>query len=305
MRKARKKLQEDEQQPAQRFDATFKDWIRREAQTVLPIFVPGATYEETLDVEIIRPTMRADKVFKGKYQDVASIFNVEFETGSDLHLLSRLLIYNAVLYRDHHLPVISILVYPFRTKVAESPFVINSGKKNIITFHFEKLELFLQEAEYYVREHVTCMYPLLPTMQGTNHVMMKKVMAELAILYRDDEVTLARQLVWMELLLERTETIAPPEKEEILKELKMYDPLWEEHPKVKKIRAESRTEGEIRASQRMLVNIVKARFPSLAELAQQEITKIDNPAVLDVLAQKISTAPDESMVHWLLSSPAA
>jgi len=85
----------------------------------------------------------------------------------------------------------------------------------------------------------------------------------------------------------------------------MYDPLWEEHPKVKKIRAESRTEGEIRASQRMLVNIVKARFPSLAELAQQEITKIDNPAVLDVLAQKISTAPDESMVHWLLSSPAA
>src|SRR5712692_519506 len=305
MKKPRKKLQEDEQQPAQRFDTTFKDWMRREAPSVLPLFVTGATYEETLDVEIIRPTMRADKVFKGKYQDVKSIFNVEFETGSDPDLLSRLLIYNVVLYRDYHLPVISMIVYPFRTKVAESPFGINSGKKNIITFHFEKLELFLQEAEYYVREHVTCMYPLLPTMQGTNHVMMKKVMAELAILYRDDEVTLARQLVWMELLLERTETIAPPEKEEILKELKMYDPLWEEHPKVKKIRAESRTEGEIRALQRMLVNIVKARFPSLAELAQQEITKIDNPAVLNLLAQQISTAPDESVARWLLSSPAA
>ena len=85
----------------------------------------------------------------------------------------------------------------------------------------------------------------------------------------------------------------------------MYDPLWEEHPKVKKIRAESRTEGEIRASQRMLVNIVKVRFPSLAELAQQEIAKIDNPAVLNLLAQQISTAPDESVARWLLSSPAS
>jgi|SRR5712692_4369244 len=109
----------------------------------------------------------------------------------------------------------------------------------------------------------------------------------------------------MELLLERTEIIALPEKEEILKELKVYDPLWEDHPKVKKIRAESRTEGEIRASQRMLVNIVKARFPALAELAQQEVTQINNPDVLDFLAQKISIAPDESMVRWLLSSPAA
>ena len=89
------------------------------------------------------------------------------------------------------------------------------------------------------------------------------------------------------------------------KNRQMYDPLWENHPKVKKIRAESKAEGEIQASRRMLVNIVKARFPALTELAQQEVTKIDNPGVLDVLAQKISTAPDESMVRWLLSSPAA
>lgn len=87
-----------------------------------------------------------------------------------------------------------MIVYPFRTTVAVSPLVINSGngKKNIITFHFEKLLLFLEEAEHYVREHITCMYPLLPTMRGTNHVMMKQIMEELAALYRDDEVTLAQ-----------------------------------------------------------------------------------------------------------------
>jgi len=262
-------------------------------------------YEETLDVEIIRPTMRAVKVFKGKYQGDDSIFNVEFETGTDNNLLSRLLIYNAVLYRDHGFPVISIIVYPFRTAMAESPLVIKSGSKNIITFEFEKLPFFLQEAEYYVREQITSMYPVLPTMQGTNHVLMKQAMEELAALYREDEVSLAQQFVWMELLLERTETIAPPEKAEIKKELKMYDPLWENHPKVKKIRAESKAEGEIQASQRILVNVVKVRFPALAEMAQQKATEVNSPDILNYLIEQVSTAPDESMVRWLLSSPAA
>ena len=293
------------QRSSQQYDTTFKDWIRKEARDVLPLFIPGATYEETLDVEIVRPTMRADKVFKGKYQGEDSIFNVEFESGSDTYILSRLLTYNAVLFRDHHLPVISMIVYPFRTTVAQSPLVINSGKKNIITFHFEKLPLFLEEAEHYVREHITCMYPLLPTMQGTNHVMMKQIMDELAALYRDDEVTLAQQFVWMELLLERTETVSPAEKEEIQKELKMYDPLWEEHPKVKKIRIESKTEGEVQALRSAIVTVVKVRYPELGELAQQKVEEINTPEVLKFLLAQISAEPEEVGVRSMLRPTAA
>jgi hypothetical protein len=293
------------QQPSQQYDTTFKDWMRKEAREVLPLFIPGATFEETLDVEIVRPTMRADKVFKGKYQGEDSIFNVEFESGSDTYMLSRLLTYNAVLYRDHHLPVISMIVYPFRTKVAQSPLVIKSGKKNIITFHFEKLPLFLEEAEHYVHEHITCMYPLLPTMQGTNRVMMKQIMDELATLYRDDEVTLAQQFVWMELLLERTETISPAEKEEIQKELKMYDPLWEEHPKVKKIRVESRTEGEVQALRSAIVTVVKVRYPELGEMAQQKVKEINTPEVLRFLLAQISAEPEEVGVRSMLRPTAA
>jgi hypothetical protein len=315
MRRDRKKGH----QPSQQYDTTFKDWIRKEARNVLPLFLPGASYEETLEVEIIRPTLRADKVFKGKYLGDESLFNVEFQTNTDNNLLSRLLVYNSVLYRDHGLPVISIIIYPFRTTMAESPLVISSGKKNIITFDFERLPLFLEEAEYYVREHATCMYPLLPTMQGVNRILMKQAMDELATLYQEDNVTLAQQLVWMELLLERTEEIDLSEKAEIQKELKMYDPLWEDHPKVKKIRAESeekgrvkgraegrtegRTEGELRASQNILVNVVKARFPALAELARQKASQINKPDVLTYLIEQVSTAPDETVARWLLSPP--
>jgi hypothetical protein len=201
-----------------------------------------------------------------------------------------------VLYRDHGFPVISIIVYPFRTAMAESPLVIKSGSKNIITFEFEKLPFFLQEAEYYVREHITSMYPVLPTMKGSNHVLMKQAMDELAALYQEDVVSLAQQFVWMELLLERTETIAPPEKAEIQKELKMYDPLWENHPKVKKIR----TESEVKALQSAVVTIVKARFPALAELAQQKVAQINTPEVLNYLLEQIAAEPDEAVVRALL-----
>src|SRR5207248_11706917 len=117
---------------------------------------------------------------------------------------------------------------------------------------------------------------------------MKPALDELVSLFREDEVSLAQQLVWMELLLERTETIAPLEKIEIRKELKVYDPLWENHPKVKqmrtesresreKSRAEGRAEGELRVAQKILVNIVKLRFPALAGLAQEKAAQVDNP----------------------------
>jgi hypothetical protein len=262
-----------------------------------------------------------DKVFRVKYHGEDSIANFEFETGTNNDIVPRMLAYNAILYHDYGLPVISMVIYPFRTKMAVSPLMITSGPKKLITFDFLILPFFMEEAEHYIREHVACMYPVLPTMRGANDAMIVQAMAELAELYYEDEVSLSQQFVWMNLLLERTDTITQEEKQKMKERLKMYDPLWEEHPKVKKIRAESRAEGEaigiaegealgivkgeIQASQRLLVSIVKARFPELAEFAQQQVTKFNDPGALDLLVQKVSTAPDEAMVRWLLSPSVA
>src|SRR6266446_517725 len=180
-----------------------------------------------------------------------------------------------------------------------------NGNNVILTFHFRRLPLFQLDAGQFVREHVVCMYPLLPTMQGVHHEMIKQVMDELVVLYREDEVTLADQLVWMSLLLERTDTIPPREKSEIERQLHMYDQLWEESPRIRQERARSRAEGELRAAQRMFVNIVAARFPTLAELARQQAMQIDSPDALEILAQKVVTAPDESTVRWLVTPTVA
>ncbi len=89
----------------------------------------------------------------------------------------------------------------------------------------------------------------------------------------------------------------------------MHDQLWEESPRIRQERARSRAEGkaegELQVARKMFVNIVSARFPALAELAKEQAAQIDNPAALDILAQKVVIAPDEDAVRWLLSPPVA
>ena len=134
-----------------------------------------------------------------------------------------------------------------------------------------------KKRERYVREHYTCMYPLLPAMQGANADLIAQAMAELAELYRDDEVSLSQQFIWMELLLERTDTISSLEKVQIQEKIKMYDPLWDEHPKVVRDfvkRVNKRAKLEF--LRKDVVRIVRTRFPNLTELAQQEVDKIKN-----------------------------
>src|SRR5436305_7150836 len=193
----------------QGYDSSFKDWISQRAQDILPLLVPGMKYEQTLNVEIIRSPMRADKVFKVLYYGEEHILHIEFEAGEDEQLLSRLLVYNAVLYRDHQLPVLTIVIYPFDVKMVVPPLLIANSQKTILSFDFLTLPLFTMDAEICVKQHQTCMYPLLPTMLGLHADMVTQVMSELSELYRGDEVTLAQQFTWTKLILERTETIQP------------------------------------------------------------------------------------------------
>src|SRR5216683_7812822 len=132
--------------------------------------------------------------------------------------------------------------------------------------------------------------------QPYNTDLIAQAMAELAELYREDEVSLSQQLVWMELLLERTDTISSLEKVKIQEKIKMYDPLWDDHPKVKKIREES----EVKTLRKAIMRVVGAHFPNLTELAQQEVGKINTPDVLEHLMDQLLGAPDETIARYIL-----
>src|SRR6266705_1915985 len=120
------------------------------------------------------------------------------------------------------------------------------------------------------------MYPVLPNMQGVDHVLMRTAMDELFEFCRGREERFAEQFVWMEILLERTETIAAREKERIRRELQVYDSLWENHPRVKQIRA------EVAASKAQLeAQFKKGRAQIEAERAQVEKGRVQLEAQLE------------------------
>jgi len=150
--------------------------------------------------------------------------------------------------------------------------------------------------------------------------MVTQVMSELSELYRGDEVTLAQQFTWMKLLLERTETIQPLEKDKIKERLAMFDKLWEESPMVQKMREQFRaqfyeeginkgiaqgttqgiTQGKVQALQSNLIDVVQVRFPDLTDFAQQQAKLYHDPGALELLFHKMLTAPDVKTAQWLL-----
>lgn len=160
-----------------------------------------------------------------------------------------------------------------------------------------------------MREQCVSMYPLLPTIQRANAALIKQAMDELVAFYRKDEITLSQLLVWMQLLLARTDTISPEAKDKIQEHLSMYDALWEDNPKVKKTlaqgRAEGKVEGEITTLQRTLVHIVSLRFPALTELVQERVKQLNNPEELDQLVEQAVMAPDEATARKMLLGPPA
>ncbi|HEU5380465.1 MAG TPA: hypothetical protein VFV38_34000 [Ktedonobacteraceae bacterium] len=212
---------------SQQYDTSLKGWVKTQLARILPQLLPGAEYQAAIDIERIKPPMRVDRVFKILYRGELHIFHIEFESGADTKMPHRLLAYNSLLFYEYELPVISMIVYPFRTSMATSPLGIKNGDEELHTFHFRTLPLFRLEAERYIQEHLTCMYPLLPAMKGANAEIIKQAMVELAELYREDETTLAQEFTWMQVLLERTTTIPDEEKATIGEKLKMYDQFSE------------------------------------------------------------------------------
>ncbi|MGI9059848.1 MAG: hypothetical protein ACR2H5_14865 [Ktedonobacteraceae bacterium] len=317
---AKDERKEPTQAQQQVYDNFLKSLFEGREKDILPYFLPDVEYLETLDIEAHRTTLRTDRVYKVMLEEQLHIVDVEFETGSYPHMEARLLDYHAYLYRKYNLPVISIIVYPFRTKMAISPLREVSGGKELLLFHFRMLPLWQLKAERYLNEHAVLMYSLLPTMEGTNIQLLGKAIDEMIEYYQDDQTTLAQELRWMGIVLRRADTVPLADKRQIEERLNMYDDLFEKDPKMRRIRAESKAEGRAEGEaagrvegeaegeargkaeglQLALVTVIEERFPPLAELVQGKITRIDRPDALRLLLKGIAAAPDEASARLLL-----
>ena len=238
----------------------------------------------------------------------------------------------------YKLPVYSIIVYPFPTKMAESPLLEILEEEEILVFHFRVFPLWELQAEQYINEHAVVMYALLPTMEGANASLLHKAIDEMVKYYKGNEAKLAEELRWMGIALRKVKTLPRNEKREIQERLNMWDDLMERDPKMKKIRKESeakgkaqgvaegkaqgvarrqssgcgaeglakgKTQGLAEGLQTAVITAIKLRFPPLTELAQQKVSQVQKPETLNLLLDKVTTVPDEDTVRLLLDFIAA
>ncbi len=101
----------------------------------------------------------------------------------------------------------------------------------------------------------------------------------------------------------------PLEKQRVLERLKMFDELLEQDEFVQKQREralqQGRLEGEIIAYQRMLVDTVKDKFPSLEDLARQRAAQTGEADALYEVIRLVKTINDENTVRIILNRSAA
>lgn len=305
----------------QPFDTTIKSIFKEDAAEILPHLLPGVRIVEVLDIEILRPPMRTDRVYRVLYKDKPHILEVEVQAGADEDMEYRALVYHANLLRDHRLPVISLIIYLFQATIPESPLHETSDDEELLTFHFKVLPLWTLNAREYLNRHVVSMYALLPTMQHANAEILLQAIDDMVKYYKDDESKLGRQLLWLKILLHRAETVPMQDKHIIEERIDTFEKLFEEDEFVRKQRmlgerigfskgkeegiSIGKEEGEVQAAQHILVDIVSGRYPDLREMAQQKAGRTKNVEVLREVIRLLSVASSEEMVRVILTSPPA
>ena len=304
------------QQP---YDSSIKSLLEGSAAERLPHLLPGAEFVEERNIEVLKPPLRTDRVYLIRYRGQLHILHIELETGADSDMDIRLLVYHVLLFAKYRLPVISIIMYPFRTSIVESPLREMSGQDVLLMFNFLTLQLWTLDARWYVEEQAVSMYALLPTMRDADASLLLRAINEMV--EQLSGTTLARQLLWMGTFLRRTEMVSPQDKLRVEERLKMFDSLLEQDPYIQELKdrvaaeaeakgkaegkAEGEAEGEIKGLQVAVIEIVRRRFPGLVDLTQQRVERVRKPDVLSQFVGQISTAPDEATAAWLITTLAA
>jgi len=80
------------------------------------------------------------------------------------------------------------------------------------------------------------------------------------------------------------------------------DDLLEQSSYIQEKIAEAKEKGIAEGFQQALIIITKQRFPSLTELAQEQVVKLSKLYALDMILNWLITAPDEVKAQWLLNS---
>ena len=162
-----------------------------------------------------------------------------------------------------------------------------------------KLGFWTIEAEPFLQRHLVSMYTLLAAMKGITASMLLQAIAEMEQAYTGEH--LKRHLRRFLTILRRSKTLSTQDKQIVEARMHSYDSLLESDPEIQQKMAES----EVRGQQKLLMFVVKTRFPALVQQAQQKVIRLQKEDDLYRLTELVIGAPDEKIAQWVLDTFAA
>ena len=221
--------------------------------------------------------------------------------------------------------------------MAQSPLIEMSGDVELLRFNFWTIPLWKLDARRFMENKDLSMYPFLPTMKNISSETLERAFEEMVQYYADDKSALREQLICFLTVMNRANRLPAVELEQVERKIRMYDPLIEEDPYIRRlverrateeatkevarkvaeaeVEARARTEAEARARaeaearhyaascRQTLMSVIAARFPELAKEKAQELALPDKVDALNLLIVQISSAPDERVARAMLGLP--
>ena len=80
-----------------------------------------------------------------------------------------------------------------------------------------------------------------------------------------------------------------------------YDSLLDEDPDVQ----ERIIRGKIEGQRKAVIDFIEVRFPTLLEVAQEQVVHLNKSDELSRLMKQVALAPDEATARWVLGTFAA
>ena len=272
---------------------------------MISTFIDDIENPVELNETALRPSLRVDRAYLVLRRGKQRIVHMELETSPDSDMPLRMLEYYGILYRKYKIPIISLIICPFRTSIADPPLRILDDDGEIIIFNYRVARFWKEHASEYLDVHKVAVYALLPTMEGASYDLLSQALDEMKVHYEGQSRRLAEHLLWFNTLLERTDTVSQADKERVQKKMAELESLLDGSSFVQKRRAESFAEGEAVGLQKAVVTIVENRFPPLAESVKQKISHVQRTDRLQLILKAAFTVPDEKTLQTMIDLLAA
>ena len=233
----------------QPYDTTLKSLFEGHASEIISHLVPEARFVEELNDEVLKPPLRADRVYLVEVDTIYNVLQIEMETKGDPDIAYRLLEYYGILLKKHRKSLISVVLYPFRTTLPEPMLKVVVSEEEVLTFRFRVIALWKLQAQHYLDKHVIGLYPLLPTMQGATYDLLLQALDEMRVHYAENSRLLTERLLWFGIFLKRTDMLTEKDKRKMEETIDQFDSLLAESSFVQKKMAEARAIAEARAAE--------------------------------------------------------